>query len=142
MVMKYLFITLSLFVSSNLLSQTSVSERVSTYKKEKPLVGFLGELKDTVFEYYPIQPDYAWEYFSNFAKKNSLVVLKYPLLIVNGMVIRNVDMLNSFRNNDSVQFKKTILMSQSEARRKLNIPNIPKDGVIIVFTTKKQLIDF
>lgn len=66
----------------------------------------------------------------------------YPLLILNGVIIREETKINCFRNHfEFVYIKSTKRISKKEAERK-GIFNVPKDGVLFVTTKKDYYFDF
>jgi hypothetical protein len=66
----------------------------------------------------------------------------YPLLILNGIIIREEEKINCFRNHfEFVNVKSTKRISKEEADKK-GIPNVPKDGVLFVTTKKGYYFDF
>lgn len=73
----------------------------------------------------------------------------YPLLIVNGVVIRDEDKVNKFRNHYADKIGRRMFgrrvkgvksFTQQEAI-KLGIMDVPKDGVVWVTLPKKYIID-
>ncbi|MDR1681322.1 MAG: hypothetical protein LBS12_06030 [Prevotellaceae bacterium] len=66
----------------------------------------------------------------------------YPLLILNGVIIREEEKINCFRNRfEFVNIKDTKRISKEEAEKK-GISNVPKDGVLFVTTKKGYYFDF
>ena len=66
----------------------------------------------------------------------------YPLLILNGVIIREEAKINCFRNHfEFVNIKGTKRISKEEAE-KIGISNVPKDGVLFVTTKKDYIFDF
>lgn len=66
----------------------------------------------------------------------------YPLLILNGVIIREEKKINCFRNHfEFVNIKSTKRISKDKAE-KMGIPNIPKDGVLFVKMKKGYYFSF
>jgi len=66
----------------------------------------------------------------------------YPLLILNGLIIREEEKVNCFRNQfEFANIKSTKRITKAEAEKK-GIPNVPKDGVLFVSTKKGYYFDF
>jgi hypothetical protein len=65
----------------------------------------------------------------------------YPLLILNGVIIREETKINWFRNHFDRTKTKIKLVSAEKARKK-GILNVPKDGVLFVTMKKGYYFDF
>jgi len=66
----------------------------------------------------------------------------YPLLILNGIIFREEEKVNCFRNRfDLANIKKIKRISQKEAEKK-GISNVPNDGVLFVTIKKGYYFDF
>jgi len=66
----------------------------------------------------------------------------YPLLILNGIIIREEEKLNYFRNTFKfTDIKRDKLISKEKAE-KMGISNVPKDGVIFVTMKRGYYFDF
>lgn len=66
----------------------------------------------------------------------------YPLLILNNLIIREEEKVNCFRNQfEFAKIKSIKRITKAEADKK-DIPNVPKDGVLFVFTKKGYYFDF
>ncbi|MGC3977364.1 MAG: hypothetical protein QM751_03490 [Paludibacteraceae bacterium] len=66
----------------------------------------------------------------------------YPILILNGIQIREITLLNCFRNYfDKTKIKKIKHITKEQAAKK-GILNVPKDGVLFVTTKKGYYFDF
>ncbi|NGF57655.1 hypothetical protein G5B35_24055 [Parapusillimonas sp. SGNA-6] len=66
----------------------------------------------------------------------------YPLLILNGLIIREEEKVNCFRNQfEFTNIKSTKRITKAEAEKK-GIPNVPKDGVLFVTTKRGYYFDY
>ena len=92
---------------------------------------------------YPLSSD---QFLSDLKYDYCLI---YPLLVVNGVVIRDEDKVDNFRNNyaDKIgarmfgrRVKGVKSFTQQEAI-KLGIKDVPEDGVVWVTLPKKYIID-
>lgn len=92
---------------------------------------------------YPLSSD------QSLSKLKCDYCLIYPLLIVNGVVIRDEDKVNNFRNHYADKIGRRMFggrvkgvksFTQQEAI-KLGIMDVPKDGVVWVTLPKKCIID-
>lgn len=66
----------------------------------------------------------------------------YPLLILNDLIIREKEKVDCFRNQfdfENIRSKKRITKTEAD---KKGIPNVPKDGVLFVYTKKGYYFDF
>jgi len=67
---------------------------------------------------------------------------KYPLLIINNIVIRDEKQINYFRNNrEKFKIAKIKFYDYKRAIRKFDYLNIPNDGLLFVYTKKGVIID-
>lgn len=67
----------------------------------------------------------------------SKIPIIYPLLIVNDVIIRDIELINCFRRSiDKSKIRKIKYLVKEKADRK-GIPDVPKDGVLLI-TTKKS----
>lgn len=74
--------------------------------------------------------------------KNNRGPIFYPLLVINGVLIKDEKMINCFRNHfDRTKIKKIKNISKAEAEKK-GIPNVPEDGALLVTTKKGYYFDF
>lgn len=65
----------------------------------------------------------------------------YPLLILNGLIIREKEKVDCFRNQFKfANIKSTKRITKAEAEKK-GIPNVPKDGVLFVIIKKGYYFD-
>lgn len=65
----------------------------------------------------------------------------YPLLIVNGVIIRDENQLNNFRNNYLDKIRKRKKFYTKEKATKMGIKDAPRDGVVWVTTRKGVVIE-
>jgi hypothetical protein len=120
---------------------------VQMFTQNMPLKGKIVDIE--IRGYYPLISDTQ-------LKTNSNRTILYPLLVVNDVAIRDTAMVNHFRNQYSVLNSKTLLVKSTSKRflyikkikhltakeaEKLNFSNIPKDGVLFVYTKKGVIID-
>jgi hypothetical protein len=66
----------------------------------------------------------------------------YPLLILNGIIIREEKKVNCFRNQFEFANVKSIKQITKAEVEKKGILNVPKDGVLFVTTKKGYYFDF
>jgi hypothetical protein len=91
------------------------------------------------FFIYPLTSDRSIEEYKKVKIYCSFV---YPLLILNGIIIREEEKVNCFRNSiEFVNIKRTKRISKEKAE-KMGIPNVPKDGVLFVTMKKGYYFDF
>jgi hypothetical protein len=105
--------------------------------KRDSVINFLqGKIIDVdVMVLYPISNDAQLKQIS----KNIII---HPLLVINDIIIRNVTMVNCFRNHfDRAEIKKIKHISKEKAE-KMGILNVPKDGVLFITTKKNYYFDF
>lgn len=87
-----------------------------------------GKTGPDIFLLFPLADD-------SILKQNRYQLI-YPLLIVNDSIIRDIEKVNSFRNNiDKTKIRKIKRITKEKAER-MGISKVPKDGVLFV-TTKK-----
>ena len=88
---------------------------------------------------YPLASD---KYIEENKKAGKYCSFIYPLLILNGVIIREETKINCFRNRfEFVNIKNTKRISKEQAE-KMDIPNVPKDGVLFVTIKKGYYFDF
>jgi hypothetical protein len=88
---------------------------------------------------YPLTSDRSIE---KFKKRGIYCSFIYPLLILNGIIIRDEEKVNCFRNHfDRTKIKKIKSLSKEKAEKK-GISNVPKDGVLFVTMKKGYYFDF
>lgn len=74
--------------------------------------------------------------------KNNRSPILYPLLVINGVLIKDEKMINCFRNHfDRNKIAKLKHISKVEAEKK-GIPNVSEDGALLVTTKKGYYFDF
>jgi len=90
----------------------------------------------------PIYPLISDKNIEKLKKTNGYYNFIYPLLVFNGVIIREETKINCFRNRiEFVNIKKTKLISKEKAE-KMGIPDVPKDGVLFVTAKKNYFFDF
>jgi hypothetical protein len=104
------------------------------YSQNTENAALSGKIVDVVF-LYPLLDDAQLKQVPN-------VALIYPLLVINGIVIRDEKLVNYFRNySDRTKITKIKHIS-AEKVQKMGIPNVPKDGVLFISTKKGYYFDF
>jgi hypothetical protein len=89
---------------------------------------------------YPFVND---ETIEKIKKNHPFENLIYPLLILNGIIVRDDFTINCFRNNwKKLKISKIKTYTQEQAKKKFDIKNIPQDGVVFVTIDKKNIVDF
>lgn len=136
LIVFFLCFTMALMAQENVTSDNFLLQDV--VQVENMLKGKLGA--DFI---YPLSSD---QFLSELKLDYCLI---YPLLVVNGVVIRDEDKVNNFRNNyaDKIgtrmfgrRVKGVKSFTQQEAI-KLGIKDVPEDGVVWVTLPKRYIID-
>lgn len=105
-----------------------------TYKKTEILTGIVGP---DITILYPLYNDTE---INKLKRKGVIFKIKKPLLIINNIVIRDSLIMNYFRKNYLSYIIKSKYQTKIESQ-KLNVLNIPNDGVLMVYINKNMILD-
>jgi hypothetical protein len=135
-IMKKFFVLLYLMICvTNVICQSNNQSQTNSQRDSTDQVIVSTGLPIT----YPLASDRNIEKLKEVRRYHSFI---YPLLILNGIIIREEEKVNCFRNNvEFVNIKRTKCISKEKAE-KIGIPNVPKDGVLFVTLKKGYYFDF